>query len=173
MDMLEQIVLAIAILGILYVVIRSRTRAQRAQARYRIAYAHFGTPAKSADQDLLDKFEGMLPDRIQGVSLLRFSLMNRGEREVPANHFEGPVTITLPAGSRILAAAAVDTNGNGASPDGIAVTSTLNRLEIQPFELPSKTSMIFSIVIEGDASPLDVQGSFMQQERILPLSAID
>lgn len=169
MSGMEQIVLIGIFLVLLYLFARSRAKAKRAKARYRVAYAHFAQAAADADEDLLAQFDGMLPSDPDGVTLLRLSILNRGDREVPADHFEGPIAISLPASTRVLDAAPSSSNGGKIPIDGIAIDPALNRLEIQPFELPVSTSVIFSIVVDGAAEPLDVSGRFRMQDSIVTL----
>ena len=170
MGIVEQIILVGIFLGLLYLWAKSRSKVRRARARYRIAFAHFAKAADQADSDLAEQFEGMLPTELQGVTLLRLSVLNRGDRELPADHFDGPISIILPESSRILAAVPATSNGVKTSLDGIRIESSLNRLEIQPFEIISGTSVIFSIVVDGGAEPLSVVGRFRMQDEILPLS---
>lgn len=161
--------IALIFLLVFYLMAKRRKRNQTtAWAIYDIAYAHYSEPADRAGHDFTAAFGDMLPNDPSEVTLLRVSLMNRGERDTLAKDFTGPVEIALPAESRILDAAPADTSGR-AKTEGIELDGRLNILSIAPFDLPSKSSVIFNIVVDGRAEPLTVDGALGDQPVIAPL----
>jgi hypothetical protein len=156
-----------------YLIVRRKKRGQTAAwAVYDIAYAHYSEPAEDAAGDFGAAFGAMFPNDPTDVTLLRLSLMNRGERDTLAADFTGPVEIALPEESRILEAAAVEASGRAVT-DGVTVSERLNTLSVAPFDLPSKSSVIFNIVVDGRAEPLTVTGALNDQPAISRLGAGD
>lgn len=169
MPQLDLILLAGFILVVFYFLGKRRMRIRRAQATYRVAYAHFSSKALEADPDFIAQFGDSLPTSLEGLSLLRVSLRNTGDREVPKDHFKGPIEIVLPHSTRVLEVTLADTRRLSADAELPAVHSKMNRVVVEPFELPERVSIILNCILDGDAEPLDVRGQFIRQETIAPL----
>jgi hypothetical protein len=160
------LILALLIVGLYWLVMRSR-RKRRGPGSYKISHAHHSERATGASLDFAAAFGDMLPDDSDGVSLLRVSITNRGEAALEADDFERPILITLPGESRVLDAAAA--SGHGRVDRGsVSVDRSLNTVEIAPFRLGDRSSMIFNIVVQGAAEPFEIDGSFALQPRLEP-----
>lgn len=163
---LPMVLLALGI--ILFFVYKSKKRKE--QEVYIVAYAGYSEAATDASEDLLAAFDGMLPDEPKGKSLLRLSLMNRGERILRAEDFQAPILLTLPQGSRVLEARAVQSTDRGLAVDDLHGTADGDRLTIDPFQLRGRSSVIFNILIDGPAEPFEIEGRFDGQTALEPLT---
>lgn len=132
---------------------------------YKIAYIGHSEPADTASADFRATFTEMLPDDPGGTALLRVSLMNRSDAQVAPEDFLRPVTISLPEESRVLQACAAQSS-TSVTPDSVSVQARLNQVEIAPFPMPNRSSMIFNIVVDGPATPFTVDGTFEKQARL-------
>ncbi|MDW3205086.1 MAG: hypothetical protein R8L07_06035 [Alphaproteobacteria bacterium] len=151
---------------IAYLFLRGRRR-KRAED-YKVAYIGHSAAATAADPEFRATFGDMLPDDATDACLLRISLMNRSDVPVTPEEFLRPVSIILPEDSRVLQARAAQSN-SAVTPESVSVTTSLNRVEIAPFALPNRSSMIFNIVIDGAADPYAVDGALQKQDRLEPL----
>lgn len=160
--------LALLIVGVYWLFQRSRKR-RRGPGSYKISHAHYSEPAASASSDFLAAFGNMPPEDTSGVTLLRLSVTNRGEAALEESDFLRPILITLPGESRVLSAAIASGHGK-VQGDAVAVTSSLNTVEVAPFRLGDRSSIIFNIVVDGAAEPFTVDGAFALQARLEPSS---
>lgn len=156
--------LALFIAGAYWLIQRSRKR-RRKPGSYKISHAHYSEPAATASPDFLAAFGDMPPQDPAGVTLLRLSITNRGEAALEEDDFQRPIQITLPGESRVLSAAIASGHGK-VKGDSVAVSSRLNTVEVAPFRLGDRSSIIFNIVVEGAAEPFTVDGAFALQARL-------
>ncbi|MBO6834892.1 MAG: hypothetical protein JJ878_19335 [Alphaproteobacteria bacterium] len=163
----QDVFILIILFGILALVF-FRGRRKRKAEPYRIAYIGHSETADNAGEAFRTTFGDMLPDDPAGAVLLRVSLMNRSDTPVAPEEFLRPVIVTLPEDSRVLLARAAQSSSSVA-PETVAVQTRLNQVEIAPFPMPNRSSMIFNIVVDGPATPYAVDGAFQQQARLEPL----
>ncbi|NMM45325.1 hypothetical protein HH303_12600 [Rhodospirillaceae bacterium KN72] len=156
----------IVILAVLVLVGYVYFRHRRGGARFsqpQLAYAYHAEPIAEAGEDLRAAFAGMTDGLPTGAVLMRFSLLNRGEGALAAaTHFAAPVVITLPEGTRVLRAQAVEGHGR-ASHDNVAVSISGSAVTIDPFDMPSFGSVIFNIVTDGPVGNPVVSGGLKDQ----------
>lgn len=156
----------IVVLAVLVLVAYVYFRHRRGGARFsdpQLAYAYHAEPAAEAAEDLRAAFAGMADDLPLGAVLMRFSLLNRGEGTLVAvTHFAAPVVITLPEGTKVLQAQAVESHGR-ASHDTIAVSASGSTVTIDPFDMPSFGSVILNIVTDGPVGNPVVRGGLKDQ----------
>ena len=156
----------IVVLAVLVLVGYFYFRHRRGGARFsdpQLAYAYHAEPLTEAGEDLRAAFTGMVDGLPPGAVLMRFSLLNRGEGALTgATHFAGPVVITLPEGTKVLRAQAVESHGR-ASHDNVSVSASGPAITIDPFDMPSFGSVIFNIVTDGPVGNPVVSGGLKDQ----------
>lgn len=166
---IDNLLMILLVAGILlFFVYKSKKRKE--QETYTIAYAGYSEPADGASADLQAAFTDMLPADPTGKSLLRLSLLNRGERMLRQVDFHQPVTLRLPPDSRILDARAVQSTDRGLEVAAILVRIDHGNLEIAPFDLRGRSSVIFNILTEGPSEPFEIAGRFEGQTALESLS---
>lgn len=168
-DDLSRTLPMLLVVGLVVLFLWYRARRPNRGGKAEIFYATHCEAAETATPDLLRVFDGMLPQELDGVSLLRLSLLNRGEQPATVESFLRPVRVTLPVESRILSAGAVQKTGS-AQFQAVSVSATLNQVEIEPFLLPPRSSVIFNIVVDGTVYPHHVDGALEGQSELQRLA---
>ncbi len=169
-DLVVQNLVIIGAIALVVYYLTVRAKRRRALATYTLAYAFHAEAMANADADFLATFGAALPANATGTVLMRFSLLNRGkDKDIARDDFLTPVEIAFPSESIVRHANAVEKNG-AADPAAVRTEISGNRVLVHPFDLPQRSSVIFNIVLDGSASPMDVSGRLKAQDAPEPLS---
>jgi len=169
-ELLVQNIVIIGALALLIYYLSVRSKRRKALAKYEMAYAYHAEAMANADEDFKTVFGEALPKNPTGKVLVRFSLLNRAkDKEITREDFITPIEVRFPQDSPVLYAEAVEKNG-AAMPEAVVSEVAENRVIVHPFPLPERSSVIFNIVVDGSATPLEVSGRLKDQERLELLS---
>lgn len=156
-EIAEWVPLALILFALLYFVLRRKQKGPVGQ-RPKLGYLAHAEPADDADAEFRACFDGMIPAQAEGLMLMRLSIANHGDGAASADGFQGPIQVSLPAGTEILAAEARQATG--------AVDLAALRLEwsraamtLHPFPLPGHSSVIVNIVAQGPVEPYELTGA--------------
>jgi hypothetical protein len=142
--------LVAAVVVPLYIWRRQRTKAELS---YEVTSGRIVDIGAQAAGRVEVRFDGTpVPD----VALITARVRNSGNVPIRANHFERPLTVTLPAGITILDHRVGDTRPDGLKP-ALAVVAD-NEVAIEPLLLNPHDAFDVEILVSGPTTPVVVSG---------------
>lgn len=148
------------LLGALFLMVRSsRKTLERVGApRRQISYECVATPLAKADSELRGKFPRLESlDTSGDVHLLRFGLFNWGALPLEPEQITEPITIRFAEGTDVLDAEVAETLKTKAElPGPLQITDA--QVEIPPFAIAARGTVIFNLIVRGSGKPLGVGG---------------
>lgn len=154
------ILVGVLLIGGLYMMFRSsRKTLERFEAPSRmVAYECVVTPLAKADAELRGKFTRLASlDTSGDVHLLRFGLFNWGVLPLEPEHILEPIAIRFAADTDVLDAELSETLKTKAElPGPLRITDA--RVELPPFAVAARGTVIFNLVVRGNGQLLGVDG---------------
>lgn len=153
-------VMGVVLLGLMYLIYRStrRTLDRAAAPRRRLTYECVVTPAAKADDELRGRFPSLdtlgPPDALK---LVRFGLFNWGEMALAADHIERPVVLCFGDDDEVVSVAIGETIKTEFDMPEPPVAEG-SRVSFAPFAMSARGTVIFNLVIRGEARPVRVEG---------------
>ena len=147
-------------IGILFMMFRSsRKTLERVEApRRQVAYECVATPLDKANAELRGKFTRLDSVDTHGdVQLLRFGLFNWGALPLELEHILEPIVIRFAEGTEVLHAELAESLKTKAElPAPLQIGA--GRVELPPFAVAARGTVIFNLIVRGDGKPLGVDG---------------
>ena len=154
------ILFGVLLIGMLFMMFRSnRKTLERIEGPRRdVAYECVVTPLAKANAELRGKFTRLESlDTSGDVQLLRFGLFNWGALPLEPEHILEPIAVRFAESTEILDAELAETFKTKAElPGPLRIADA--RVELPPFAVAARGTVIFNLIVRGKGQPLGVDG---------------